>query len=641
MKFETIEALERKLREIPAGAAHTEERVGYLFTLAHRCRDIEQWDRMLAFGQEAKKLAESAGDRNGVALACAFDGFYHYMRANYQAALAACAEGLGLASNDTEAEATIRVLLAMVHWTLGNFQAGLLEVDRSLEVMADRTPAWLLGGFAKTIRGGILHSLGEYEQALACHQQAHQIFREAEYPLGISRSLSGLGSAHQALGDWDRAVECHEQSLQAAGRAAHKLSMARALNDIGEIHRLKGNLEGALECHQLALEIRRDADRQAETTSLLNLGRVHRKRGELARAIELLEQGLSIAEEIGARPKASALHQELSGALEEAGSLVQALSHFKAYERIKAELFQDQTALKHKALALQNELESARKDTEIYRLRNVELREKNEELSSLLEQLKQAQAELVNSEKMAALGSLVAAFAHEINSPLGVVQSAADVTRRCTDRLASREANGVVDVMRSSISLIMDASRRMRTLLDQLKNFSGLDQGEYTRLDLAQAIETALTLLEPEFRERITVCRNYVPLPPIYCYAADMHQVVMHLLRNAAQAIDAHGNVTIQGNVDDQWIRIAFSDSGRGIAEDAITRVFNPGFTSREHRVKASLSLFTCMNIVKRHQGTIRVESTLGAGTTFTVELPRELESRVSPPHETAVAAGF
>src|SRR5262245_48885051 len=116
--------------------------------------------------------------------------------------------------------------------------------------------------------------------------------------------------------------------------------------------RVRGNLDEALQCHQIAFEIRKDTDQQAATTSLLNLGRVLRKRGEIARALELLHAGLSIAEKIGARPKASVLHQELSAVYEETGSAEQALSHFKAYERIKTELFQDQTALQRKALAL-------------------------------------------------------------------------------------------------------------------------------------------------------------------------------------------------------------------------------------------------------------------------------------------------
>jgi signal transduction histidine kinase len=120
-----------------------------------------------------------------------------------------------------------------------------------------------------------------------------------------------------------------------------------------------------------------------------------------------------------------------------------------------------------------------------------------------------------------------------------------------------------------------------------------------------------------------------------------MHQVVMHLLRNAAQAIDAQGMVTIRGSVDDRLIRISFIDTGRGIAPDVVTRIFNPTFTSRDHRVKASLSLFTCMKIVNRHEGAIRVESALGSGSTFTIELPRELENRPSPPQYSASAVGF
>jgi two-component system NtrC family sensor kinase len=172
-----------------------------------------------------------------------------------------------------------------------------------------------------------------------------------------------------------------------------------------------------------------------------------------------------------------------------------------------------------------------------------------------------------------------------------------------------------------------------------LKSFSGLDQADYARLDLGQAIETAVMLLEPEFRDRVTVSRDYVVLPPIYCHAADMHQVIMHLLRNAAQAVDVQGNVTIRGSVDERWIRIAFTDTGRGIPPEMLPRVFNPGFTSGERRVKASLSLFTCMKIVKRHDGAIRVASTLGSGSTFTIELPRELETRTSPVPGRALAA--
>ena len=246
-------------------------------------------------------------------------------------------------------------------------------------------------------------------------------------------------------------------------------------------------------------------------------------------ALGYLKRGLQIAEEIGARPKASDFHHVLSEMYETSGNLAEALHHYKAYEKIKAELFSDQAILRNKAIELEAQLE-------IHRLRNVEL-------AQLLDELQATQAELLNREKLASLGSLVAALAHEINSPLGVIQSSSDLTLRCADKLGGdSNSNAAIDVLRTNARLISDASQRIGKLVTSLKGFAHLDRAEFGEVDMVQSLEHTLALLEPEFRGRVTIERDYGPVPRLNAYGAELNQVFMHFLRNAAQAIDGPGS---------------------------------------------------------------------------------------------------
>jgi signal transduction histidine kinase len=235
----------------------------------------------------------------------------------------------------------------------------------------------------------------------------------------------------------------------------------------------------------------------------------------------------------------------------------------------------------------------------------------------------QNQAEL---EKMAALGKLVAALAHEINSPLGAIRGSADVTARCVEKLSSGQDPRLVEILRSNSKTISDASARIADLVARLKSFAGIDQAPYTQLDLKNAIDGTLALLRQEFGRRVTVEVQFDVAPNLYVYAAELQQVFMNLLRNAVEAIDGVGSVRIRLYREDENYKIAFTDSGRGIETDQIPNLFTPNFRAGQSRVKASLSLFTCMNIVKQHGGTILVESQPGQGSTFIVLLPNRLE---------------
>jgi two-component system, NtrC family, sensor kinase len=618
---ESIEELQKELNAAPA-APDPRPRIDLLIKLAFRLRDDERWDDMLALAKEAEDLALSVDYTPGIARAIGIRAFVHYIRSEYGIALSECMEALALAGDDFETEGHLRSVLSLVHWSLGNFDEALRQVDRS-RVLIQQSPDRVGEAWLNAIRGGVLQSLGEYEQALASTQKSLELFRANDYPIGVARAMSGIGSAYHALGRTEEAQRTHQESLELARRLDHRIGISRALNDLGELAEAQQDDQRALRLHTEALRIRReDGYRQSEVTSLIAIGRIYTRQGKHELAFETLKNGLAIAQEIGARPKSCQIQQLLAKLFEQAGDLAQALHYFRSSECVKSELTSGHSVLRHKAFELEAQLEFARKDAEIHRLRNVEL-------AQALEEVQAMQAHLINSEKLAALGGLVAGVAHEINSPLGVIRSSSDTALRRVEKVRSskdREIPDGLDTLHVNLQLIADATRRIETFVARLKSFAGIDRSDYTSFDPLQAIDDALALLEAELRDRVSVDRQYGHVPRIYGYAAEISQVFMNLLRNAAQAIDGEGTITIQTGCEAGEIRIGVRDSGRGIASDELERLFNPGFNRHESRVKASLSLFTCVSIVRKHGGEIRVASTPGEGSVFTVVLPRALE---------------
>lgn len=623
---ETLPELEERLESTPPGSEHAAERLRLLIRIAYRLRETEQWDRMLSLCLEAKSLADQLGDRPANAMAHTGVAFVHYIRSEFRTAFQECAEALQLGGGDETVECRARGLLALIHWSMGNYESAAREGLQAIE-LARRLGLRGELAYGLTSRGGILQSLGDSEKALDFHKQAVAIFEETGSALGLARALTGMGGAYRALGKPEEALRCHQSALALLVNLGNQLGISRALHDLGEVYEETGAVAKALDCYRRALEMRRRGGyRQAETTTLLSLGRLLWKQGEREEALGQARRALAIAGEIGALPRVVEAHQTLSAMYEEAGDLARALEHYKAYEQSRANLFSDQARLRLQAVELESRLGAMERDAEINRLRNVELKERNDELARLVAELRATQAQLIHTEKMAALGSLVAAVAHELNSPLGVIRSAADTSLRFAGRLAADNGGPRIDGLRDNLRLVAGAADRIHATVGRLKSFAGLDMAEFRLLDLALAAREAVELLRPEIDPRIDVVRDLQPVPPLYCYANEINQVLMHLLRNAAEAIEDRGTITVRTTAGDTDVRVSVEDTGKGIQPDQIPRLFNPGFATREARVQASLSLFTCLNIAERHGGSLEVASEPGKRTIFTLKLPRRLE---------------
>jgi signal transduction histidine kinase len=188
------------------------------------------------------------------------------------------------------------------------------------------------------------------------------------------------------------------------------------------------------------------------------------------------------------------------------------------------------------------------------------------------------------------------------------------------------------------LGTILDADRvigqgaeRITEIVNSLRSFTRLDEADLKECDIHEGIDSTLTLIDHELKGRVEVLREYGEFGPIVCYPRRLNQVFLNILRNASQAIDGQGRMTIRTFEAGNEIRVAIQDTGRGIPKEHFENIFEPSFTTKGDRVGTALGLSICYNIMRQHKGRIEVESGLGKGSVFTIALPRNLRAEPHP----------
>jgi two-component system NtrC family sensor kinase len=259
-----------------------------------------------------------------------------------------------------------------------------------------------------------------------------------------------------------------------------------------------------------------------------------------------------------------------------------------------------------------------------------ELDQKNQDLETALFELQQAQVHLIQSEKMAVLGQFVAGIAHEVNTPLGTMTSNNAMIESCVKKVQANPTDAPVklyDTMFELLSLNKLASERIQEIVKNLRNFARLDESELKYADLHEGIDSTLLVMRSSLAPHVKIIKDYaVNLPQVQCYPGLLNQVVMNLVVNATHAMGdmPTGSLTIQTcyRAETETVQIVLSDTGTGISPEHLTRIFDPGFTTKRRGVGTGLGLALCYKIMEKHKGSISVKSVLGEGTTFTVEIP-------------------
>ena len=272
------------------------------------------------------------------------------------------------------------------------------------------------------------------------------------------------------------------------------------------------------------------------------------------------------------------------------------------------------------------------------------------------QELKEAQSQMVMQAKMASLGDLVAGVAHEMNNPIGVINSTADTANRGIYRLRDLfqnvlerirllslsdqrldEFNDDEERLQQSLSLlernhevIATASDRVANIVGSLRSFARLDEALFQQVDIHKNLDTTLTLIHHELRDKVAITKEYGEVPQIQCYPNELNQAFMNVLRNAIQAIEEQGTVVIATYSDEAQVYIKISDTGRGIPSEDLPKIYDPGFTTQSGGVGKGLGLSIVYNTIQKHQGNIEVNSEVGKGTEVTIALPIEHPSSLN-----------
>jgi len=261
-----------------------------------------------------------------------------------------------------------------------------------------------------------------------------------------------------------------------------------------------------------------------------------------------------------------------------------------------------------------------------------EIAKLNETLEARVEErtreLRETQALLVQSEKMRTLGQLVAGVAHELNNPIGFVHANLKLLEEFVAKLVRLQESGEdASRAREAIAKLLARSRegtdRVKQIVADLRTFSRMDQAELQEADLNEEIDRTLALIEPRCKCGIEVERDFAPLPRMRCHAGQLNQVFMNLLVNACDAIGDKGRIRVSTRATgDGQVRLEFEDDGPGIPAELRDRVFEPFFTTKPVGQGTGLGLSLSHGIIERHGGRIFVDSAVGGGTRFVIELP-------------------
>ena len=278
----------------------------------------------------------------------------------------------------------------------------------------------------------------------------------------------------------------------------------------------------------------------------------------------------------------------------------------------------------------------------------------NEELTGTLRELRETQAQLVQTEKMASVGQMAAGVAHEINNPLGFIMSnlnslggyiedlkralaagegvigavkagASDVSAKVEESDRVREEidlDYVLSDLDSVVTESIEGADRVRKIVADLRDFSHVDSPDLTEANVNELIEKTLTVAANELKYKADVVTELGEVPTIPCFGGKLSQVLLNLLVNAAQAIEDRGTVTVRSGCDGGQVWIEVADTGCGIPEENLPNIFDPFFTTKEVGSGTGLGLHLSLKIIEAHGGQISADSKVGQGAIFRIELP-------------------
>ncbi|UCG26917.1 MAG: tetratricopeptide repeat protein [Bacteroidales bacterium] len=604
--------------------------------------------------KEAKKLAEEALDLSvknrysrGKAYASLYKAVAQYVLSSETALIKDFLDVHDyFAKHEKEAGFTVCLrFLALVNESNGNYEKGIEYAEKAVK-QAQRNNDREGEGDAFSTLGIIQSRLSDFKPALeSCHKSL-EIRKELNNTKAAASSLNLIARIHSLGDEYDKAMDFYRQSLDLRTRIRDRSGLPWTHLGMASLLEKTGDLEEALYHYRQGLILDKPiGEKRCELQCVLGEGRVYIRLGELQKGYDSLQRALNMSMEMDAKPLISETHLALAEYYEKCGKYDEALKHFKNYQQLDKQVLNAKTRNRLKDLQIANAIEQSKKEAEIYQLRNVELKEaydeiqsQRDELESALESLKQTQKQLIESEKMAALGGMVVGIAHEINTPVGIGITAASTLSEEIEQVGELYRSGQISKKRfeeylntakETAGLILSNMNRAAGIIQSFKQVSA-DQAteERRKFKIKNYLEDLIKSLTPKLKNKpVRISLNMDENIEMDSYPGSFSQVFTNLILNSIE----HGirkvkknrlQIEISAERMDKSVILDYQDDGTGIAGENMPRIFDPFFTTNK-KIGTGLGLNIVYNLVTRKlQGTIHCESEPGKGVLFRITIP-------------------
>jgi signal transduction histidine kinase len=541
----------------------------------------------------------------------------------------------------------------------------LANYDKALEYLYDslslaRTIKFvLMEGYNLNVIGSIYFETGDYNQAISYFKEALLIREQCGDKWGEAGSLDNIGFAYYKLENYTEAAEYCKRSLLITKETGDKKGEANSLLHLAEIYAKKKDVAESVRFSEESLQIRKaSGDRHGEAEILLFLAELYKNQvpGVDQKKIPgWLTQTLKISEEIKAYDLISKAEFCLYEYYKQEKDFNEAVKHLERHIQFEKDLHKNSINQKILNLEISHKAEEAKKEADAIKQQNEELTKLNKEiekqkqqLEDALNNLKNTQAQLIYSEKMASLGELTAGIAHEIQNPLNFVNNFSEVNKEMIDEATEEINKGNVDEVKNILNDIKANEEKInhhgkradaivKSMLQHSRKSSGVKEpadinalcDEYLRLSYhgMRAKDKSFNAdFKTEFDERIGKI-NIVP--------QDMGRMLLNLINNAFYAVNEKFTayrspltdnykplVSVQTKEVDNKIEIRVVDNGNGIPQNIIDKIFQPFFTTKPTGEGTGLGLSLSYDIIKAHSGEIKVQTKEGEGSTLIIQLP-------------------
>ena len=640
----------------------------YAFTLIRQSKLQEA----LSYCQQALDIFIEIRHIQGQASIYEYFGIIERSRGNLSASLDYLLKGILLSEQacDDELRSLAHYHAGVTYKYLGQFEQALQQLMEGLRI-ATEINNWISRSYCINLIGQIYFETGDYANALDYYEQSLQIRKESGDRWGEAGCLDNIGLIHMELKAYEKASICFEQSLSITQSTGHKKGEGNTLYHLGIITMQLGDYSKARQYADRSMQIRKETgDIKGEAEILLFMAELELTATDDKQtsifAIDFLTNAMQLATQTGSLDLIAKIHFGFYEKYKQLPNYSLALEHLEKYMELSRQIHTDALNRQIQNLEISHRVEKSRQEAEIYKLRNIELanlyqqseKQKDEiavqklNVENTLSDLKEAQEQLIQREKMASLGELTAGIAHEIQNPLNFVNNFSEINKEMIAEMNEEIVKGNYDEVRliannlaANEEKINHHGKRADAIVKGMLQHSRASTGKKELTDINALADEYLRLSYHGLRAKDKEFNaNFIThfdesIGTINVVPQDIGRVLLNLYNNAFYAASLpskaspdepvgrggfkdNPTIWVSTKAEEDKVLIRVKDNGPGIPRNIVDKIFQPFFTTKPTGQGTGLGLSLSYDIIKAHGGDIKVNSKEGEGTQFIIQLP-------------------